>query len=90
MNFLSTVIHFLLPYVICILEIMAIIIIAGAGLNAFIRYIQNAFMQKKHDLQSDFAKSMVIGIEFAMAGEILKTVLIRVVRIRRKNTPKQT
>ena len=34
-------------------------------------------MKKKFDLQSNLAKGLAMGLEFKMAAEILKTVLIR-------------
>ena len=37
----------------------------------------NTFMKKKLDIQANLAKGLATGLEFKMAAEILKTVLIQ-------------
>ena len=77
MNFLEEVIHIGLPYIIHALEIMGILIVAWSALKAFWQYIHNAFTDRKADLQIYLAKGMATGLEFKMAAEVLKTVLIQ-------------
>ncbi len=77
MNVLETVIEKGLPYVISILEIMGIFVVGWSGLKAFWEYIQNSFFKKELDLQTNFANGLATGLEFKMAAEILKTVLVR-------------
>ena len=77
MNFLHVVIEEALPYVISVLELIAILVITWSGLVAASHYFQNSFMKKHLDIQTDLAKGLVVGLEFAMAGEILKTILIQ-------------
>ena len=77
MNYLHLIIEVGLPYVISILEIMGIFVIAWSGICAFLQYFQNAFMHKQFDLQTTFSKGLVTGLEFVMAGEIFKTILIQ-------------
>ncbi len=72
-NFIETV----LPYVISLLEIMGIAIVAYSALHAFWEFIQNTFFHKKLNLQYHFATGLATGLEFKVAAEILKTVLVR-------------
>ncbi len=77
MNYLHTFIELVVPYMISILEIIGIIVVFASGLRGFWQYIQNSFMQKNHDLQSELAKGLAMGLEFKMAAEILRTVLVQ-------------
>ena len=77
MNILHRAVEWVLPYVISILEIMGIIVVARSGLTAFWQYIQNTFMKKHLDLQTNLATGLATGLEFKLAAEILKTVLVR-------------
>ena len=77
MNAIHGVIEIVLPYIISVLEIMGILIVTWSGLQGFWQYIQNTFMKKKLDLQANLAKGLATGLEFKMAAEILKTVLIQ-------------
>ena len=77
MNYLEHIIEIVLPYIIAILEIMGITVVAWSGAYAFWEYIQNTFFHKKLDLQFHLANGLATGLEFKMAAEILKTVLIR-------------
>ena len=77
MNILYAIIEVGLPYVICILEIMGVIVIAISAISAFLQYFQNAFLKKQLDIQTTFSKSLLTGLEFLMTGEIFKTILIQ-------------
>ena len=74
---LHHIIELVLPYIISILEIMGIFVVVKSSLHAFWEYIQNAFMKKNLDIQGDLAKGLATGLEFKLAAEILKTVLIQ-------------
>ena len=74
---LHHIIELVLPYIISILEIMGIFVVVGSSLHAFWEYIQNAFMKKNLDIQGDLAKGLATGLEFKLAAEILKTVLVQ-------------
>lgn len=76
-NVLHNLIETVLPYIITVLEIMGIIVVAWSGINAFWEYIQNTFFHKRLNLQYHFATGLATGLEFKMAAEILKTVLVR-------------
>ena len=77
MNILHTIIENGLPYIICILEIMGVIVISISAVFAFLQYFQNAFLKKQLDIQTTFSKSLLTGLEFLMTGEIFKTILIQ-------------
>ena len=77
MNVLHDFIEFILPYMISILEIIGIFVVFWSGICGFWQYFQNTFMKKNHDLQADLAKGLAMGLEFKMAAEILRTVLIQ-------------
>ena len=66
-----------LPYIISILEILGIFVVTQAAVYGFWQYIQNTFMKKKIDIQTILAKGLATGLEFKMAAEILKTVIIQ-------------
>lgn len=74
---LHELIELILPHMISILELIGIFVVFWTGLYCFWQYFQNAFMKKQHDLRSNLAKGLAMGLEFKMAAEILKTVLIQ-------------
>ena len=75
-NFLGDIIKVVLPYVISALEIMGIAVVAYSGVHAFWEFIQNTFFHKKLNLQYHLATGLATGLEFKVAAEILKTVLV--------------
>ncbi len=77
MNYLHEIIEIAVPYMISVLEIIGIIVVFVAGIKGFWQYVQNTFMKKSYDLQGDLAKGLTMGLEFKMAAEILRTVLIQ-------------
>lgn len=77
MNILHDGIHLVLPYIISALEIMGIFVVAWSAIHAFWEYIQNVFFKKHLDLQHHLATGLATGLEFKMAAEILKTVLVQ-------------
>ena len=76
-NVLEHMIETVLPYVISTIEIMGIFAVTWTALRTFWEYLQNSFMNKSHDLQHHLAIGLATGLEFKMAAEILKTVLVR-------------
>ncbi len=77
MNILEHGVHIVLPYIISVLEIMGIFVVGWSAVHAFWEYLQNAFMKKHLDLQHHLATGLATGLEFKMAAEILKTVLVQ-------------
>lgn len=66
-----------LPIIIHILELMGIVVITIGAFTAFYHYLKGLFMKDNYALKYQFANSMAMGLEFKLAAEILKTVLIR-------------
>ena len=77
MNVLHHGMEIVLPYMISILEIIGILVVFWSGIYGLFQYISNTFLKKHFDLQSNLAKGLAMGLEFKMAAEILKTVLIQ-------------
>ncbi len=77
MNYLHEIIEIIVPYMISILEIIGIVVVFAAGIHGFWQYFQITFMKKSYDLQTNLAKGLAMGLEFKMAAEILRTVLIQ-------------
>lgn len=77
MNLLENIIEIVLPYIISVLEIMGIFIVAWSCIYAFWKYLQNTFFRKKVAQQFHLVDGLAKGLEFKMAAEILKTVLIK-------------
>ena len=70
-------IEIVLPYIISILEIMGIFVVVWTAIHEFWEYIQNTFMNTKLDIQTNLAEGLATGLEFKLAAEILKTVLVQ-------------
>lgn len=66
-----------LPLIIHILEFMGIIVITIGGFKAFFSYLKNLIMGGDYEVKHQFANSMAMALEFKLAAEILKTVLVR-------------
>ena len=77
MNVLHTIIETFLPYAISVFEIIGILVVCWAGIKGFWQYCQNALTKKKVDVQVNLAMGLAVGLEFKMAAEILKTVLLQ-------------
>lgn len=75
-NFLENAIQTVLPYIINILEIMGIAVVTWSGFYAFYGYLKEIFKHKKGDFMLKFSEGLATGLEFKMAAEILKTVLV--------------
>ena len=71
---LETILESILSWVVPICEIVAIIVILISVGIAFFHYIRNLFASASRDIKIDLMSGMSLGIEFAMAAEILKTL----------------
>ena len=69
-SFLERVLEWVVP----ICEIIAIIVILISVGTAFFFYIRNLFTPDERDVKIDLMSGMGLGLEFAMAAEILKTL----------------
>lgn len=70
-------IEIILPIIISVLEIMGILVVVWTAIHEFWEYIQNTFMHKNLDIQTNLSEGLATGLEFKLAAEILKTVLIQ-------------
>lgn len=72
--------HFLeaiIPYITGSLEAMGVAIITIAAIRSLFKFFQNGFDFKDDSVAIDFAKAMSLSLEFKLAAEIIKTVVIR-------------
>ena len=77
MNIVHEILETILPYIIAILEVMGVFIVTWSVLKEFWEYIQNTFMHKDLNIQFNLGVGLATGLEFKMAAEILKTVIIQ-------------
>lgn len=74
---LDEFIHLILPSIIAIIELIGIFVVAVSAVQGFYYYLQGLFGHKDHNVKLDLANGMATGLEFKVASEILKTVLVR-------------
>lgn len=77
MNILHEFIEIILPYLISSLELIGIFVVLWSGLHGFWDYFQTMFLKKQLDVQTNLARGLALGLEFKMAAEILRTVLVQ-------------
>lgn len=66
-----------IPLIIHILEFMGVVVVTIGAFKAFYFYVLEMFFKKDVHFKHQFATSMATGLEFKLAAEILKTVLIK-------------
>ena len=71
---LEELIAMLLPPIISICELMGIFVVAVSAVRAFWNYCKGLVPL---DVKFDLANGLATSLEFKMAAEILKTVLVR-------------
>lgn len=72
--------HFIetaLPLIISVIELIGIFVVLVTAVHAFWHYICNTFLHKEFEIQYDLASGLATALEFKMAAEILKTVIVR-------------
>lgn len=74
---LEELIETILPSIISILELMGIFVVCYNALHAFWEYLQTVFLHRSFDFKVELANGLATSLEFKMAAEILKTVLVR-------------
>lgn len=74
---LEELIERILPTIISVLELMGIFVVSFSALHAFWEYLQTIFLHRKFDFKVELANGLTTALEFKMAAEILKTVLVR-------------
>ena len=74
---LEELIAMLLPPIISICELMGIFVVAVSAVRAFWNYCKGLVTHVPLDVKFDLANGLATSLEFKMAAEILKTVLVR-------------
>lgn len=74
---LTQIIETVLPVIIGICELMGIIVVAISAAGAFWQYMRNLVLNRRGDVKFALANGLALSLEFKMAAEILKTVLVR-------------
>lgn len=74
---LESLIEVILPAIISLLELIGIFVVTWSALSAFWQYLQNTFRHRSYAYQFHLANGLASALEFKMAAEILKTVLVR-------------
>ena len=75
---LEHLIHDYLPHIVSLIEIMGIFVVAISALQSFFHYLKKLVGRNDtHNIKVDLGRGMATGLEFKMAAEILKTVLVR-------------
>lgn len=67
----------ILPPLLSLLELMGIFVVGFSAFHAFWEYLQIIFLHRHFDLKTELANGLATALEFKMAAEILKTVLVR-------------
>lgn len=75
---LEHLLHEYLPILIHLIEIIGIFIVVAGAFKAFKDYLLAFFRDgNTTELRHDLGTAMVTGLEFKMAAEILRTVIVR-------------
>ena len=74
---LEHIVELTLEYLIPVCELMGIFVVAVSTLAAFWRYLRGLTTGHSADIKFQLASGLALSLEFKMAAEILKTVLIR-------------
>ena len=74
---LEELIKLILPSIISLCELMGIIVVVISALRAFWGYCRGLVTHVPRDVKFDLANGLATSLEFKMAAEILKTVLVR-------------
>ena len=72
-HFVTSFVEILIP----VCELMGISIVAVSAVTAFWRYARSLVLRKPCNVKFQLANGMALSLEFKMAAEILKTVVIR-------------
>ena len=71
-HYLNTILDYIVEFGILIFEFIGVGIIIGTSLISFYKYIT-----KKPDTRIYLGKGLVMGLEFKLGSEILRTVIVR-------------
>lgn len=74
---LEHLIEQILPVIISLCELMGIFVVTVSALKAFFLYCSGPITHHPRNIKFDLANGLATSLEFKMAAEILKTVLVR-------------
>ena len=76
---LDRLIEVLLSYIIPILELMGIFVVTWSTARAFVDYVKLQVLHRsvRGNFKVELANGLATSLEFKMAAEILKTVIVR-------------
>ena len=74
---LHAVIQHILPPIISLCELMGIFVVLVSAGQAFFLYCRELITHIPRNVKSQLANGLATSLEFKMAAEILKTVLVR-------------
>lgn len=69
-----------LEVIIPVLELMGIFIVAAAAVENFVRYLYYRVTHRRPHVKGALARELMLGLEFMMVAEILKTIVVRDVK----------
>ncbi|CCQ94519.1 conserved hypothetical protein [[Clostridium] ultunense Esp] len=75
--YIESFLEIIIPYITGFLETIGVIIITVASIKAIIGFIKNRLDFGNENLKIELAKALALSLEFKLAAEILKTVIIR-------------
>lgn len=67
----------IIPYITASLELIGVSIITISAFRGLVKFFKNGFDFKDDEVAISFAKAMSLSLEFKLASEIIKTVVIR-------------
>ncbi|MCF6463130.1 DUF1622 domain-containing protein [Clostridium sp. Cult1] len=75
--YIESFLELFIPYITGFLETIGVIIITVASIKAIIGFVKSGFDFGNENLKIELAKALALSLEFKLAAEILKTVIIR-------------
>ena len=74
---LEKLIEIVLEIVVPVLELAGIFIVAEAAIASFVRYVYALITRRRVHVKGRLAAGLLLGLEFMMTAEILKTLVVR-------------
>lgn len=74
---LHTLIQYILPPIISLCELMGIVVVLVSAIQAFTLYCRELVTHVPGHVKFQLANGLATSLEFKMAAEILKTVLVQ-------------
>lgn len=74
---LEKIIDLVLEIVVPVLELAGIFIVAEAAVASFVRYLHSLVTRSPFHVKKRLAEGLLLGLEFMMTAEILKTLVVR-------------